>query len=350
MALRVLVAPDKFKGSLDAAAVAEALAAGIADAVPDATCVRIPMADGGDGTVDAFVATGAVARVVRVTGPRGTPVDARYARDGDTAIVEMAAASGLVLAGESLEPRRATTRGTGEVLRDALDAGAKRIVLGIGGSATTDGGAGALAALGARFLDGADHELEPIPEALAAVARIDLSQLDPRLRGVEIAIACDVDNPLLGEQGAAAVYGPQKGASPEDVTFLDGVLARLADAMSQGDGARPARSGRRGRGRWPRLGARRCLRREARARRRADRARSRTAGCARGRRLVLHGRRLHRRADAARQGGRRHRRDRARRRGPGRRLRRPRRPRSGARAPRAWRGLRAGPRGARDAR
>jgi glycerate 2-kinase len=252
--LRVVVAPDKFKGSLGAADVASALAAGVRDVRPDADCTVIPMADGGDGTVEAFLASGATPHTVRVTGPLGDPVDATYARDGDTAIAEMAAASGLALlgdreaaangTGERLNARRASTRGTGELLRDALDAGATRIVLGIGGSATTDGGAGALAALGARFLDDAGRELEPAPAELARVARVDLSGLDNRLRPspstgrapVDLAIACDVDNPLLGPQGAAAVYGPQKGASPEDVAFLEAVLARLADAMTAATG------------------------------------------------------------------------------------------------------------------
>jgi len=234
--VKIVVAPDKFKGSLDAAGVADAIAAGIRDVAPHVTCVRVPMADGGDGTVDAFVATGAQPRTVRVSGPRGAPVDARYARDGATAVIEMAAASGLVVAGTPLDPRRATTRGTGELLRDALDGGATRIVLGIGGSATTDGGAGALAALGARFLDASGGVLDPVPESLANVARVDLAQLDARLRAAEIAVACDVDNTLVGPNGAAAVYGPQKSASPDDVAFLDGVLARLAGAMTAATG------------------------------------------------------------------------------------------------------------------
>ncbi len=248
--MRVVIAPDKFKSSLNAAEVAAALARGVHDVVPDAECRAVPMADGGDGTVDAFLASGASARTVRVTGPLGEPVEATYARDGETAIVEMAAASGLALLGGGrldggrLDARRASTRGTGEVVRDALDGGARHILLGIGGSATTDGGAGALAALGARFLDGAGAELDPTPSGLAAVARVDLSGLDSRLRpaagsgepDVAIAVACDVDNPLLGPQGAAAVYGPQKGASPDDVAFLDGVLARLADAMAAATG------------------------------------------------------------------------------------------------------------------
>jgi glycerate kinase len=234
--LRVVVAPDKFKGSLDAAGVAAALAAGVRDIHPGAVLDLIPMADGGDGTVEAFVAGGATARRLRVTGPLGEPVDAVYARDGTTAIVEMAAASGLALLGHGLDARRATTRGTGELLRDALDAGATTVVLGIGGSATTDGGAGALAALGARFLDDAGAELEPAPDALARLASIDLSGLDPRLAAIDLAIACDVDNPLLGPHGAAAIYGPQKGATPHDVAFLDGVLARMAATMSAATG------------------------------------------------------------------------------------------------------------------
>lgn len=236
MGLRIVVAPDKFKGSLDAASVAAALAAGVRDVLPDARCELVPMADGGDGTVDAFLASGATARTVLVGGPLGAPVDATYARDGDVAIVEMAAASGLVLVADGPDARRATTRGTGELLRDALDGGARRIVLGIGGSATTDGGAGALAALGARFLDARGEPLEPTPAALAHVARADLAGLDPRLRAVDVAIACDVNNPLLGPSGAAAVYGPQKGASPTDVAFLDAMLARLADAMTAATG------------------------------------------------------------------------------------------------------------------
>jgi len=234
--VRVVVAPDKFKGSLDAAGVARALAAGIHDVAPAAVCELIPMADGGEGTVEAFVASGASAITVRVAGPLGAPVSATYAREGDAAVVEMAAASGLALLGADLEARRATTHGTGELLRDALDHGATRIVLGIGGSATTDGGAGALAALGARFLDASGTVLEPVPDALARVARIDLSGLDARLRAADLAVACDVDNPLLGATGAAAVYGPQKGASAADVAFLDGVLARLADAMAAATG------------------------------------------------------------------------------------------------------------------
>jgi glycerate kinase len=234
--MRVVVAPDKFKGSIDAATAAAAIAAGVRDVIPGVTCDLVPMADGGDGTVAAFMASGATPRTVRVTGPLGDPVHATYARDGDLAIVELAAASGLELMRGRREPRRATTRGTGELLRDALDGGATRIVLGIGGSATTDGGAGALAALGARFLDAEGTALEPVPAALAHVARIDLAELDQRLRRVDLAIACDVDNPLLGPFGAAAIYGPQKGALAVDVAFLERVLGKLADAMTAATG------------------------------------------------------------------------------------------------------------------
>ncbi|HTJ25809.1 MAG TPA: glycerate kinase [Candidatus Limnocylindria bacterium] len=234
--MRVVIAPDKFKGSLDAAGVAAALAAGLREIEPDAVCELIPMADGGDGTVEAFLADGAEPRTVRVCGPVGAPVDATYAQAGATAVIEMAAACGLALLGDRLDALRATTRGTGELLLDALDRGATRIVLGIGGSATTDGGAGALAALGARFLDARGIALDPTPRALAELDRIDLCALDPRVRAVDLAIACDVDNPLLGPHGAAAIYGPQKGATPDDVVFLDGVLRRLADAMSVATG------------------------------------------------------------------------------------------------------------------
>ncbi|HEX3462956.1 MAG TPA: glycerate kinase [Candidatus Elarobacter sp.] len=242
--MRVVLAPDKFKESLSAAAVAEALARGVRDVVPDAECVVIPMADGGDGTVEAFLAGGATARTVTVTGPLGEPVEATYARDGATAIIEMAAASGLALLRGRRDPRRASTRGTGELLRDAIDGGARGIVLGIGGSATTDGGAGALAALGARFYDAEGAELDPTPAGLAPVASVDLSGLDPRVRPaagsdeseVRIAVACDVNSPLLGPLGAAAVFGPQKGALSVDVAYLDRVLARLADAMSAATG------------------------------------------------------------------------------------------------------------------
>jgi glycerate kinase len=226
--MRVLVAPDKFKGSLTAAEVAAAVAAGLRDAGVEAD--ELPVADGGEGTLDAALAAGYERLPVRATGPLGRPVDAAIAvRDG-VGVVELAAASGLALAPER-DALRATSRGTGELLRAALDAGCTRIVLGIGGSACTDGGAGMLAALGARLLEGSGQELPDGGGALRALDRIDLAGLDPRLREVEVVLASDVDNPLLGPTGAAAVYGPQKGAGPDDVATLDAALGRWAELL-----------------------------------------------------------------------------------------------------------------------
>jgi len=230
---RVVVAPDAFKGSASAREVADAIAAGLRDVWGAAAdLIVIPVADGGEGTVDVFLAAGAVARTLTVRGPLGDPVAATYALRGRQAVIEMAAASGLPLAGSASRIWDATTFGTGELVRDALDRGATHIVLGIGGSATNDGGAGALAALGVRFLDAAGAELAPSPAGLAGLAAIDTSGLDPRLRAARIEVACDVTNPLLGPAGASAVYGPQKGASPGDVTALDAVLGRYADCAA----------------------------------------------------------------------------------------------------------------------
>jgi glycerate 2-kinase len=234
---RVVVAPDKFKGSCTAREAAEAIVLGLRDAWGDAAAYAvIPLADGGDGTVAAFLDAGASPQPVQVVDALGAPVDAVYARSGPTAILEMASASGLALMGKRRAPRLANTYGTGLLIADALTRGATRIVLGIGGSATTDGGAGALAALGVRFLDSGGAVLEPSPAALENLDAIDLSGLDPRLAQTSIEVACDVDNPLLGPHGAAAVYGPQKGAGPADVAFLDRVLARLADRAAAATG------------------------------------------------------------------------------------------------------------------
>jgi glycerate kinase len=229
---RVVVAPDSFKGSLSAVEAANAMERGVVSALPGASVEKVPIADGGEGTVEAMVmATGGrfERRVVR--GPLGEPVEARWGvlGDGRSAVVEMAAASGLPLvpAGRR-DPRITSTHGTGELVRAALDAGFRRIVLGIGGSATNDGGTGMARALGVRFLDAAG---EPLPEggaALAGLARIDLSGIDPRLPGLELLVACDVDNPLTGPRGASAVYGPQKGATPAMVAELDRALENLS--------------------------------------------------------------------------------------------------------------------------
>lgn len=229
MPARVVVAPDKFKGSCTAREAAEAIVAGLRDAWGEGFAADVvPMADGGDGTVATFLESGATPRSVVVRDALGAPVTATYARMGGTAILEMAAASGLAQLGTRRAPRSASTYGTGQLIADAMAGGAERIVLGIGGSATTDGGAGALAALGMRFLDASGALLEPAPAALAALASVDAAGLDPRLARVRLEIACDVENPLLGPAGAAAVYGPQKGADAADVAFLESVLARLA--------------------------------------------------------------------------------------------------------------------------
>ncbi|MDA4886155.1 glycerate kinase [Streptomyces sp. MS2A] len=239
----MLVAADKFKGSLTAVEVAERVTAGLRRVVPDVLVEALPVADGGDGTVAAAVAAGFERREVRVAGPLGDEVTAAYALREGTAVVEMAEASGLQRLPEGvLAPLTASTYGSGELLRAALDAGARTIVFGVGGSATTDGGAGMLAALGARFLDADGKPVAAGGGGLAALASADLSGLDPRLADVELVLASDVDNPLTGPKGAPAVYGPQKGASPDDVTALDAALAHFAKVLegTQGVGARAA--------------------------------------------------------------------------------------------------------------
>ncbi|MFE1436314.1 glycerate kinase [Streptomyces griseoaurantiacus] len=238
---RVLVAADKFKGSLTAAEVAERVTTGLRRVVPDLEVESLPVADGGDGTVAAAVAAGFARREVPVAGPLGGEVAAAFALCGGTAVVEMAEASGLQrLPGGVPAPLTASTHGTGELLRAALDAGARTLVLGVGGSASTDGGAGMLTALGARLLDAGGAPVPPGGGGLAALASADLSGLDPRLAEAELVLAADVDNPLTGPKGAAAVYGPQKGASPQDVRALDAALARFAGVLEASLGARAA--------------------------------------------------------------------------------------------------------------
>ncbi len=223
-AMRVVIAPDSFKGSLTSVQVATALADGWRAARPDDEVLLAPLADGGEGTLVAIEAAGGWAwQTVQATDPIGRPVAARWLRsaDGMRAVVELAEASGLSrLTTTERDPAGATTQGTGEVLRAVLDAGIRTITLGIGGSATTDGGAGILRALG----------------AVVEAQRIDLDGLDPRLAECELRIACDVSNPLLGPTGAAATYGPQKGATPDQVVELDAVLGRYADQLSTATG------------------------------------------------------------------------------------------------------------------
>src|SRR5690625_3047685 len=214
--MRIVIAPDKFKGSLTAAEAAEHLARPLRAHRAEVTAV--PMADGGEGTVDAALAAGFTSVPVSVTGPLGDQVPAQYALDAGTAVIEIALASGLGLTDASDDAaRRATSRGTGELIAHALDHGAQRIILGVGGSASTDGGAGMMAALGARLTDAGGGELTGGGIALANLAEVNLDQLHPGVAGAEFVLAADVNNPLLGASGAAAVYGPQKGAEPRTV-------------------------------------------------------------------------------------------------------------------------------------
>jgi glycerate kinase len=236
--MKIVIAPDSFKESLTALQVADAIEAGMRDVWPDATYVKVPMADGGEGTVQALIdATGGRRVEVRVTGPLGQTVDSFYGVSGDLAVIEMAAASGLEGVPPDLrDPRTATSRGTGELIRAALDAGARRFILGVGGSATNDGGAGMLQALGVRLLDADGGDIGPGGAELARLDRIDVAGLDPRVREAEFRIACDVDNPLVGPRGASAVFGPQKGATPAMVAQLDAALAHYAEVIRRQDG------------------------------------------------------------------------------------------------------------------
>lgn len=223
---KVVIAPDKFKGTLPAKEVADAIAAGLRRVKPDAETLECPIADGGDGTVAAAVAAGFEYVPAEATGPTGERVRTGYARQDGTAVVELAAVSGLSMMREPA-PLTANTLGVGELIAKALDDGCTKIVLGLGGSSSTDGGAGLVRGLGARLLDARGDEIPLGGKALLDLASVDLSNL----RRAEIVVASDVDNPLLGDRGAAAVYGPQKGASPEDVALLDGALKHFADIV-----------------------------------------------------------------------------------------------------------------------
>src|SRR6476661_7623572 len=232
----VLIASDKFKGSLTAAEVGAAVSLGLRTSRPGLDVVTVPVADGGDGTLAAAIAAGYESVPVTASGPTGLPVATSYARLGDRAVVELADISGLLRLPSGLAPLTASSRGTGEVIAAALDAGCRHIVLGIGGSASTDGGAGLVSALGARLLDADGLEIADGGAALEGIARLDLGGLHPGLAGAEIVVACDVDNPLTGPNGAAAIYGPQKGATPDDIARLDGALDRWADAVAVATG------------------------------------------------------------------------------------------------------------------
>jgi glycerate kinase len=231
--LRVLIAPDSFKGSLTSVQVARALADGWSRGRPDDTVALAPLADGGEGTLDAVNAAGGwITLPAAARDPLMRPMDARFLRQGAQAVVELATASGLSrVAAEERDGVAASTFGTGQVLAAAIGLGCRQIVLGLGGSATTDGGAGLLVALGARLFDAEGNDLSMGGGALGDLARLDLDGLSPLLAEVHLTIASDVSNPLLGEAGAAAIYGPQKGLRPADVVRLDGYLARYADLL-----------------------------------------------------------------------------------------------------------------------
>jgi glycerate kinase len=233
--MKIVIAPDSFKESLSANKCAQAIKAGFTNVFPDAEYVCLPIADGGEGTVEAMVvATGGHIVDLEVTGPMGETVKAFYGLTGEskTAVIEMAAASGLMLvAPEARNPMVASSYGTGELIRHALDAGIRHIILGIGGSATVDGGMGMAQALGVRFVDVQGEMLPANGEALARLAQIDMTGLDSRLHECVIEVACDVDNPLTGPRGAAAVFGPQKGATPEMVAALERGLVNYAQVL-----------------------------------------------------------------------------------------------------------------------
>ena len=235
--MKIIIAPDSFKDSLSAIEVANAIALGLAEVWPDAQLVKCPMADGGEGTVEAILAAcDGEWRSTEVQGPLASATQARWGwlPQSHTAIIEMAEASGLQLV--ALNQRDAcssSTYGTGQLIGAALDAGAQRIILAIGGSATNDGGAGAMQALGVRLLDEQGQPLSRGGLALNALARIDLRGIDPRLAQVRFEIAADVNNPLCGPHGASAIFGPQKGASPEQVQQLDQALGHFADHCVQ---------------------------------------------------------------------------------------------------------------------
>jgi len=230
--MKIVIASDSFKESLSAWEVANHIEAGFREIFPDWIYVKVPVADGGEGTVDTLVAATGGRTITRmVTGPLGEPIEAVFGLTGDgtTAIIEMAAASGLMrLPAELRDPMRATTFGVGEMIRHALDLGARRFIIGIGGSATNDGGAGMAQALGVKLLDADDHAIAMGGGALASLERIDMAGVDPRLAECEIKVACDVDNPLIGPLGASAIFGPQKGATPAMVRSLDNNLRHYA--------------------------------------------------------------------------------------------------------------------------
>ena len=236
--MKIVIAPDSFKGSLTALQVAAAIEVGLRRVFPDVAIEKVPMADGGEGTVQSLVdATAGQILTTQVLDPLGNSIEAEYGvlGDGVTAVIEMAAASGLTLVPlDKRDPRVTTTYGTGELIRAALAHGCRKLIIGIGGSATNDGGAGMAQALGAKLLAASGKQIEPGGGSLAKLNSIDLFKLDPRIAETETVVACDVNNPLTGKQGASHVYGPQKGATPEMIEVLDANLAHF-DKIVQRD-------------------------------------------------------------------------------------------------------------------
>lgn len=229
---KCILAPDSYKGTLSAVQVAQIMAKAVRAHYPDCETVELPIADGGEGTVDCFLtALGAEQVWVETTGPFGDPIRAQYAKDGSTAILEMAQAAGLPLAEGRLDPRGATTFGLGKLVRDALQRGCTSLVLGLGGSCTNDGGTGLARALGTKFYDREGREFAPRADELTEVSRVDNSETERLLAGCTVTAMCDIDNPLCGDAGASAVFGPQKGAGPEDVALLDKNLRHLAEVL-----------------------------------------------------------------------------------------------------------------------
>lgn len=229
---KIIIIPDSFKGTMASREIGEIIAREAAACWPHAQIIRAEVADGGEGSVDSFLAVLPGSKIfLDVQGPYGEPVRSFYGRIGDTAVIEMAAAAGLPLVGECPDAGRASTFGVGQLMLHAIESGARKLILGLGGSATNDGGTGAAAALGIRFLDSRGHSFVPVGNTLHLIDRIDVGPAAARLNGISVVAMCDINNPLCGRQGAAAVFGPQKGADHNAVKRLDTGLHHMADVI-----------------------------------------------------------------------------------------------------------------------
>ncbi len=239
--MKIVISPQAFKGSISALGAARAMESGLLRALPDAETALVPVADGGDGTLETLIeGSGGEIRTTRVLGPMEDEIDAQWGAmgDGQTAVIEMARTSGLaLLSPDQRDPLRATTYGLGEAISAAMDDGFRSFIVGIGGSATNDAGAGMAQALGVKLIDRDGRELERGGAALAGLGQIDFTSADPRIGESSFSVACDVTNPLTGPEGASAIYGPQKGATPDDVDLLDAALHHFADVVRRDVGA-----------------------------------------------------------------------------------------------------------------